>query len=191
MTPTDNLQENENSPENNQRLEPLDAEDKTAQELKPEEGSSQALQDDLDRFRDLALRTQADFDNFRKRAAREREEGMRYANVSLIEKIIPILDNFELGLDAARQDSDGGAIVSGLEMVGRQLQDLLSSQGVETLDALGQPFDPKIHDALGQEASDEVEEGIVLRQLRKGYRLKERLVRPANVIVSKGAAQEG
>ncbi len=191
MTPTENLEENKNIPEEKQRLEPVDAEENPAQELKPEEGSPQALQADLDRFRDLALRTQADFDNFRKRAAREREEGMRYANVSLIEKLIPILDNFELGLDAARQGSDGGAIVSGLEMVGRQLQDLLSSQGVETVDALGQPFDPKMHDALGQEASDEAEEGIVLRQLRKGYKLKDRLVRPANVIVSKGAAREG
>lgn len=187
MKNTENSAQNQPSDDAERRLEPEEGGETEGRELKPDDQDLQALQADLDKFRDLALRTQADFENFRKRAAREREEGMRYANVSLIEKLIPILDNFELGLDAARQDAEGGAIVSGLEMVGRQLQDLLSSQGVETVDALGQPFDPKIHDALGQEASDEVEEGIVLRQLRKGYKLKDRLVRPANVIVSKGS----
>jgi len=157
------------------------------QELKPDEGDFGTVQADLDRFRDLALRTQADFENFRKRAAREREEGMRYANVSLIEKLIPIMDNFELGLEAARKDEGAGAILSGLEMVYRQLQELLASQGVEVVEALGQPFDPNLHEAIGQEANAEVAEGIVLRQLRKGFKLKDRLVRPANVIVSKGA----
>lgn len=156
-------------------------------DLNAEEEDLGALQADLDRFRDLALRTQADFDNFRKRAAREREEGMRYANVALMEKLVPILDNFELGLEAARKDQGAATILSGMEMVLRQLQDLLASQGVETIEALGQPFDPNLHEAIGQEASEEMAEGVVLRQLRKGFKLKDRLVRPAIVIVSKGA----
>lgn len=147
----------------------------------------QQIQADLDRFRDLAMRTQADFDNFRKRAAREREEAVRYANVSLLERLIPILDNFELGLDAARGEGGGSAIFSGMEMVSRQLQEFLASHGVETVDAVGKAFDPNLHEALAQEESVQVPEGHVVRQLRRGYKLKDRLIRPANVIVSKGA----
>lgn len=164
---------------------PQTSEDKQAAEAGGEVELEQ-LQGDLDRFRDLALRTQADFENFRKRAAREREEAVRYANASLLEKLIPILDNFELGLDAAKTDANAGAIMSGMEMVRRQLQDFMGAHGVEVIDAIGQPFDPHAHEALGQEESETVEEGHVVRQIRKGYKLKDRLIRPANVMVSRG-----
>ena len=155
-------------------------------QARTEETDLEAVQTDLDRFRDLALRTQADFDNFRKRAAREREDAIRYANATLVEQLIPILDNFELGLEASRSDAGSSAILSGMDMVLKQLQDFLASNGVETVDALGKPFDHNLHEAVAQEESAEVEEGHVVRQLRKGYRLRDRLIRPANVIVSKG-----
>jgi molecular chaperone GrpE len=146
-----------------------------------------SLQSDLDRFRDLALRSQADFDNFRKRAAREKEEAVKYANASLLEKLIPIIDNFELGLTAARSSAEGSAILTGMEMVARQLSDFLTQHGIEPVLAEGQKFDPNIHEAFAQEASDAVPEGHVIRQLRRGFRLRERLLRPAAVVVSKGA----
>lgn len=159
-----------------------------AGESKPAEGEDEfsRLQSDLDRFRDLAMRSQADFDNFRKRAAREKEDAIKYANASFLERLIPILDNFELGLGAAKKDAKDSPILMGLEMVGKQLGDFLIESGATPIDATGQKFDPNLHEALSQEESAEIPEGNVVRQLRRGFKLKERLLRPANVIVSKG-----
>ena len=147
------------------------------------------LQTDLDRFRDLALRSQADFENFRKRAAREKEEAVKYANASFLEKLIPILDNFELGLTAARGSAENSPILAGMDMVAKQLNDFLVSTGVEPVNGEGQKFDPNLHEAVAQEESAEVEEGMVLRQLRRGYKLRDRLLRPATVVVSKGKVE--
>lgn len=141
---------------------------------------------ELARYKDLALRAQADFDNYRKRAAREKEEAIRYANNNLLEKLLPVLDNFELGMMAARQTTGAEAIVNGMGMVQRQLEDFLRDAGVIAIDATGAKFDPHLHEALGHEESAAVPEGNVVRQLRKGYKLKDRLLRPANVFVSKG-----
>jgi molecular chaperone GrpE len=150
-----------------------------------EEAAFTQLQSDLERFRDLALRSQADFDNYRKRSAREKEEAVRYANGSLLEKLIPIIDNFELGL-AAAGSAAGSPVFAGMSMVARQLTDFLTDAGVTAIDATGQDFDPNLHEAIAQEPSQTVPEGKVIRQVRKGFRLKDRLLRPANVIVSKG-----
>jgi molecular chaperone GrpE len=152
-----------------------------------EESLLTRLQGDLERFRDLALRSQADFDNFRKRAAREKEEAIKYANGAILEKLLPIIDNFELGLSAARSGSDKSPILSGMEMVAKQLNDFLLQHGVEPIPTDGVRFDPNVHEAVAQEASD-VKEGHIIRQLRKGFKLRDRLLRPAAVVVSKGAA---
>lgn len=146
------------------------------------------LKSDLDRFRDLALRSQADFENFRKRAARDKEDAVKYANAGFLERLIPILDNFELGLTAARNHEAAAPIVSGMEMVARQLNDFLLQSGVEPVEAEGKPFDPNFHEAVAQEENSEIEEGHIIRQLRKGFRLRDRLIRPATVVVSKGPA---
>ena len=148
-----------------------------------------SLQGDLDRFRDLALRTQADFENYKKRAARERDEGIKYANRSLLERLVSIVDNFELGLSAAREESERSPIYSGMSMVLKQLSDFLTANGLEPIDAVGKQFDPNLHEAIGHEPSDKVPEGRVIRQTRRGYRLKDRLLRPAAVVVSSGAAR--
>jgi molecular chaperone GrpE len=165
------------------------SEQKTEQKLETE-GSEQdpmtQLQSDVGKFRDLAMRAAADLDNYRKRAAREKEDAIQYANVRLLERLLPVIDHFELGLAESRKAGEGSALLSGMEMVFKQLQDFLSEQGVQTIDAVGQTFDPHQHDALAQEESANVPEGKITKQLRKGYKLKERLLRPANVIVSKG-----
>jgi molecular chaperone GrpE len=154
-----------------------------------EESLLAQLQADLERFRDLALRSQADFDNFRKRAAREKEDAVKYSNGSFLERLLPIMDNFELGLAAARTETGAGAILSGMEMVARQLQDFLRDCGVEPVEAQpGTPFDPNVHEAVGQQESAEIPEGAVMQQLRRGFKLRERLLRPAMVMVSKGKA---
>jgi molecular chaperone GrpE len=153
-------------------------------ETDTEESAFTQIQADLERFRDLALRSQADFDNFRKRSAREKEDAVRYANGQLLERLIPIIDNFELGLAHAGADSP---IVAGMAMVAKQLNDFLLEFGVTPIDATGQPFDPNLHEAIAHQASDKVPEGTVINMVRKGFKLKDRLLRPANVVVSKGA----
>ena len=148
---------------------------------------SEGLQADLDRFRDLALRSQADFENYKKRSAREKEEAIKYANSSLLEKLIAIVDNFELGLEAARAEGEKSPVFSGMSMVLKQLMDFLADSGLQPIDAAGQKFDPNLHEAIAHEPSDEVPEGIVVRQTRRGYRMKDRLLRPSSVVVSSGS----
>ena len=143
---------------------------------------------EAEKFRDLAMRTAADFDNYRKRAAREKEDAIRYANSSLLENLLPVIDNFELGLEAARGASDGEAILKGLGMVQRQFADFLNSAGVEEIKTDGAEFDPNWMEAVGHESDGKIPEGHVLRQTRRGYKLRDRLLRPASVFVSKGPA---
>ena len=145
-----------------------------------------SLQSDLDRFRDLALRTQADFENYKKRGAREKDDAIKYANRTLLERLVPIVDNFELGLSAARDQSEHSPIYSGMSMILKQLIDFLTESGLEPVDAVGKQFDPNLHEAIGHESNDKVPEGHVIRQARRGYRLKDRLLRPATVVVSSG-----
>jgi molecular chaperone GrpE len=145
------------------------------------------LRAELNKYKDIALRSVADLDNYRKRMAREKDDAIRYANASFLERLIPILDNFELGVQAAKAGGGQSAVQDGMMMVFKQLQEFLASCGVETIDATGQHFDPNLHEAIAQEENAEIAEGFVIRQLRKGYRLKDRLIRPANVVVSKGA----
>ena len=146
------------------------------------------LQADLDRFRDLAMRSQADFENYKRRCAREKEEAIKYANTSFLEKLVSIVDHFELGLEAAR--GEGGKkspIYSGMSLVLKQLQDFLAENGLQPIEAVGQKFDPNLHEAIAHEPSNEVPEGLVIRQTRRGYRFKDRLLRPSAVVVSSGS----
>src|SRR5213596_1053227 len=144
------------------------------------------LQAHLDRFRDLALRSQADFENYKKRCAREKEEAIKYANNSLLQRLVAIIDNFELGLAAAKEQGEQSPIYSGMVLVQKQLNDLLAENGLHPIEAEGKKFDPNVHEAIGHEPSDQVPEGFVLRQARRGYRFKDRLLRPAKVVVSSG-----
>src|SRR5947209_12422051 len=147
------------------------------------------LQTDLDRFRDLALRSQADFENYKKRAAREKEEAVKYANSALLERLVTIIDNFELGLEAAKGEGDQSPIYSGMTLVLKQLNDLLSENGLQPIEAEGKKFDPNLHEAIAREPSDQFPEGVVLRQTRRGYRFKDRLLRPSSVVVSSGPGE--
>jgi len=147
------------------------------------------LQADLDRFRDLALRSQADFDNYKKRATREKEDAVKYANSSLLERLVSILDNFELGLAAAKTEGGESPIYAGMLLVQKQLNDFLEENGLQPIEAEGKKFDPNLHEAIAHEPSDAAEE-TVIRQARRGYRFKDRLLRPARVVVSSGPAKQ-
>ncbi len=149
------------------------------------------LTDELAQMRDSTLRARADFENTRKRLLREKEEGIRYANSALIEKLLPVFDSFELGLGEAKKHKGAGPIVKGFELVWKQMAEFLKENGVESIDAEGQAFDPNLHQALGQQESAGVPEGRVTSQVRKGYKLRERLLRPAMVFVSKGPPARG
>jgi len=138
------------------------------------------------KLKDLALRARADLDNFRKRALREKEEAIRYANNGLLERLLPVIDNFELGLDAAKTAADTASILQGMSMVQKPLQDFLKNNGLEEVQAEGEAFDPNKHDAVSQEFSADIPDGHVIRQVRKGYKIKDRLIRASSVIVSKG-----
>jgi molecular chaperone GrpE len=147
------------------------------------------LEADVVKWRELAVRTAADLDNFRKRSAREREEAMRYANQGLLEDLLPVIDNFEMGMQAAAQDKSS-MIYIGMDMVRRQLNDFLSSNGVTEIPSEGKPFDPNVHEAVSQEAAPGVADGTVLRVHRRGFMLRDRLLRPATVVVAESKDSE-
>lgn len=142
-----------------------------------------------DEYRERLLREAADFENYKKRAARERQDAVTFANESLLQKLMPVLDTFEMALAAAA--SDGAAAQSlqaGVLMVYNQLKSALADAGLEEIDARGKVFDPNLHEAVSEQESAEVPEGNVIQQIRKGYKFRNRLVRPAGVIVAKKPA---
>ena len=151
----------------------------------PEETISR-LQAEISAQKDQTLRDRADLENTRKRLQREKEDAVRYANTRLLETLLPILDNFELGMMEAKRTSEGSAVLIGMSMVQKQLESFLTDNGLQSIEATGQKFDPNLHEALGEEPSGEVPEGQVIRVQRKGYKLRDRLIRPASVFVSKG-----
>lgn len=136
------------------------------------------------------LRTTADFDNFKKRVAREKQDAIKYANENLLQKLVTVLDNFDMALTAAQNGSTEAAqsLQTGINMIYQQLKTVLQEAGLEEVDAAGKPFDPNLHEAVAQKETTEAPEGQVVQQLRRGYRLKERLLRPASVVVAKAPA---
>jgi len=139
---------------------------------------------------DRLLRTQADLENYRKRAVRERQDAIQSAQATLLGRILPALDSFEMAMAATRagEGQNLESLRMGLDLAYGQLKMALSEAGLEEIEAAEQVFDPNVHEALSQQESAAVPEGHVLQQVRKGYRLKERLIRPASVIVAKKPA---
>jgi molecular chaperone GrpE len=136
---------------------------------------------------DRLLRTTADFENFKKRAAREKQDAIKFANESLLQKLIPILDNFDMALSAA-QNAQTDAVQSlqtGVNMIYQQFKNAMTDAGLEEISAEGKNFDPNLHEAVSQQETEDVPEGRVVQQLRKGYKFRERLLRPASVVVAK------
>ena len=130
------------------------------------------------------LRAQADFDNFRRRTRQEKEEFAKYASLKLVEQLLPVVDNFDRALAVGRDSKDYDALLKGVDMIFRQLDQVLANEGLKAMDAVGQPFNPEFHQAIMQVESDEHEEGIVVEEVQKGYMLKDKVLRPAMVKVS-------
>ena len=137
-------------------------------------------------YYDRLQRQVAEADNLRKRFTKEKRDAIRYANEALIENLLPTMDSFEMAITATRKSStnDIESLKTGIEMVYTQLKRSFEEAGVTEIDAVGQTFDPSQHEAVSRKQTDEVEEGTVLEQTRKGYRLRDRLLRAASVVVA-------
>ena len=139
---------------------------------------------------DRLLRLAAEYENYRKRTAREFEAICQNANEDLISKLLDTMDNFERALDSAKTSNDYDSFRKGVELIYTHLKELLEKEGLKEIDAVCKPFDPNFHEAVTQCESDEHDEGIVADQMCKGYMLNEKLLRPSKVVVSKGKPKE-
>ncbi|OAT82302.1 nucleotide exchange factor GrpE [Desulfotomaculum copahuensis] len=135
------------------------------------------------------VRLQADFENYRKRTQREREEFFKFAGEQVVTALLPVLDNLERAL--AAKDQDPAGVVAGVEMIHRQLQDVLAKEGLSPLKAVGEQFDPALHEAVMQEESTTACDNTVLEEFCRGYCFKDRLIRPAMVKVARSAKKTG
>ena len=188
----------DNTPHSGATDAPIDKVDNTFTEP-PDMSELEALQKQLEEAKakatehwDTLLRTKADFENFKKRAGKERSESARYAALPVLHSMLTVLDNFEMALAATDQSGEESmqSLKTGINMIHQQFKAALVEHGLEEIDAQGQEFDPNIHDAVSQQTSSEHREGHVLQQLRKGYRLHDRLLRPASVIVAKAPSKD-
>jgi molecular chaperone GrpE len=146
------------------------------------EAARQEARENYDRL----LRVSAEFDNYKKRSAREMQDFRKYANESLLKELLPVLDNLELAIKAAREESNGQAsLVDGVDLTLKEILRVLDKHGVQPVEALNQPFDPVFHQAVVGEESETHPANTVIQELQKGYTLHDRLLRPSMVVVSK------
>lgn len=147
--------------------------------------SVQQVTSERDDFKDRLLRKQAEFENFKKRTDRERAEFVKYASAELMREVLNVVDSLELALnDAGSGDGEDQKVWQGFDLIYKQLVDSLKRFGLETIEAKGHPFDPNVHEAVSTEVSTEAPEGTVVAELRRGYLLQGKLLRPAMVTVA-------
>jgi molecular chaperone GrpE len=140
--------------------------------------------------RDQLLRLAADFENYKKRMERDRSKALKYAEENFIKELLPAVDNLERAIEQGRKAGNSSELLQGVELTFKGLVATLEKFQVTPLESIGQPFDPNFHEALAMDHSDEVAENHVLVEFEKGYHYKDKLLRPAKVVVSKGAAAE-
>lgn len=153
-----------------------------------EEDAARPVEQEEESLRDQFIRLQADFANFRNRTQRERLELYQRANEDLLLEILPVLDHYEMGLDTARQHNADKAVVDGFQLVYDQFQNVLNKFNLKPIDAVGELFDPHKHEALTHMPSEEYEAEVCSNQVRRGYMFGDKLLRPAQVVVSSGSA---
>lgn len=174
-----------------------DAAEPTAEETQASAESAEPALSELEKAQNEAaemktryLRAVADLENYRKRIAREKQDIIRNAAANVVESLLPVLDNMKLGLQAAENHPEAKDVTFGFKMVDDQLKKSLSEQGLEELIPDGASFDPNLHECIAHQPSGEVAEDHIIQTVRAGYRLNDRLIRAANVIVSSGPAKE-
>jgi molecular chaperone GrpE len=144
------------------------------------------LETKLQEAEDKILRTHAEYDNYRKRSFREIADARAYVKADTLTPVLNVFDHFKMAVTAAEQTDDMNVIREGMKMINNEFVKAMEEFGVEEINAVGKVFDPKIHEAVAKEPSDDVEEDVVIKQWRCGYKLGERLLRPATVVVSTG-----
>ena len=176
----------DNKPAAENAAEKLEGSGQTGEDIKSLlEQTEKEKQDLYDRL----LRSTADFDNFRKRVSREKDELIRYGNEKLARELLPVVDNFERALQQAENSADNKALREGIEMILKQFITVLDKFGVKYFTSVGQPFDPNKHEAMVHQESSEHEENAVISEFQKGYYLHDKLLRPAMVVVAKKPAE--
>ncbi|MFD2213898.1 nucleotide exchange factor GrpE [Metabacillus endolithicus] len=168
-------------------VEIVDADDVQVEETEVvDESAAQIaeLQAKLDETENKMLRAQADFDNFRRRARLDQEAAQKYRAQSLVSEILPALDNFERALQIEASNDQTKSLLQGMNMVYNQLVQALQNEGVETIKSVGEQFDPHLHQAVMQVEDENYDSNTVIEELQKGYRLKDRVIRPAMVKVN-------
>lgn len=153
-------------------------------ELPPEKSEIELSQEALAESKSKLLRALADFDNFKKRAAIDREQFVLFANETLIAELLPMVDGFNRAIEAAEKAKASEEMIKGLALIRRQFEDVLKKHGVLEIEALGMPYDPNLHEAILQKEHPGPE-GIIIEEMQKGYILHGRVIRPSMVIVSK------
>ncbi len=167
--------------------EPPSVSEPASRETDPPRGAEETigqLRRELEEKHDRHLRALAEVENQKRRAQREREEYVRYANEALIRDLLPVLDNFDRAIEAARRSGEAASMVAGIELIQRELLKVLEKVGVERYSALGAPFDPARHEAVARVISSTERENTVVGETRKGYLLHGRVLRPAQVTVA-------
>lgn len=172
----------ETAEQTTEEVETVEAEAEATEiaEVNEVEELEKKLQDEENRY----LRLRADFDNFKRRTQTERESAAKYRSQSLLTDLLPVLDNFERALQVEATTEDGQSIKKGIEMVYRSLVEATAKEGLEVIETVDHPFDPNVHQAVMQEQDDSKEAGVVLQELQRGYKLKDRVLRPAMVKVN-------
>lgn len=173
---SDNLQQEHTEEELQNEANAANVEDVT--------GEFEKLRVEAEEHQQRLLRVQADYDNFRRRTVKEKEELAKYASSVLITQLIPVIDNFERALTTGDENANSSAYAKGVEMIFRQFMDVMSAEGLTPMNSVGEAFNPEYHQAIMQVESDEYEEGIVVEEIQKGYLLKDKVLRPAMVKVS-------
>lgn len=148
------------------------------------------LQEESEKNHDLYLRSEAEIENIKKRNKKEKEDWVKYANETLVKEILPVIDNLEMAISHAHNENSLHALREGVELTLKGLRDTLEKSGLEEVKAEGEPFDPSYHHAVSEQEDQNVEAGIILQELQKGYTLNKRLIRPAMVVVSRGKSDD-
>ena len=150
----------------------------------PADGKEKALRDKVTALEDRVLRQMAEFENFRKRTTKEKEQMFSMGEKNVIEKILPVVDNFERGLTSIPEEEKGSPVASGMEMIYKQLRKVLEDLGVKEIEAVGKEFDPNFHNAVMQVESEEYESGVVAQEFIKGYMYRDQVIRHSMVGVA-------
>jgi molecular chaperone GrpE len=199
-------EEDESGPGSNGSVEPASAAEAQAEANSSDGGESQpSAEQNLEEIRskldarekdyretyDRLLRVTAEFENYKKRMSREMDDFRKYANQSLLKEMLSVVDHIELAIQAAGAPSSAGSsMVEGLNLTLKEFLRILEKSSVKPIEAVGKPFDPQMHEAIMQEASDRLPENTVVREMQKGYTIHDRLLRPSLVVVAAGRPAE-